>query len=743
MLKKWFAAICALVILSASSAVAQENTMDALLASMADAAAKNVELGGSDLDMYSSVVMPADFSRMPDSFDLRDQGYVPAVRSQENWGTCWGFAIIGASEISILSELGLTTEQYAEKAGKEMNLSEKHLAWFGNSHLPALEGFPEGEYPFHGLEDQAGEGIYSIKEETEGPNARYNSGGFMAYGSSLFSSGTGPVTEEMYPYLAADGSHSTAEDWSLPEEARFAIGMELENSSILPSPAARDAEGNYVYNPYGTYTIKREVLNGRAVTIAYHADTSMDPNARKNTLRDLYRLDGFVFEDEAFDSFFTYHMMGERETDMLPSAKLLLVQILLAQGGMPMEEVNEVTAQMTAEEIAEEVAKFYAPPEEAETEAEVSAEAEAEAAQAEAEALEAEKRAKAAELGFDYEAYLAEMEQIAEASELKYVNTDTYAQYTSTTQAAANHAVTIIGWDDHYPASNFLAEHQPPADGAWIVRNSWGADYGNEGCFYLSYYDKTITAPESFDFVTQYPAETPKQVSLSALDYMATGAYMPARTENTVSYGNIFDSAPSDTVLRYISVLTADLNAEVTADVYLLKEDAVLPVDGVLLDRVVTTHLYGGYHRIQLNHDFIIPKDAKIGVVITQRVPHNDGTLYSLPYSSSANRKYLETFNFFAHDLSQLTTYAEGRINKGESWVLAEGQWHDWVDVIAKLQQENTAATYMSYDNLGIKMYSYMLDEVESMHRFEHSAVFNGVTMHQCRDCSYALIEQQ
>ena len=42
MLKKWFAAICALVILTASSAVAQENTMDALLASMADAAKVSV-----------------------------------------------------------------------------------------------------------------------------------------------------------------------------------------------------------------------------------------------------------------------------------------------------------------------------------------------------------------------------------------------------------------------------------------------------------------------------------------------------------------------------------------------------------------------------------------------------------------------------------------------------------------------------------------------------------------------------
>lgn len=40
----------------------------------------------------------------------------------------------------------------------------------------------------------------------------------------------------------------------------------------------------------------------------------------------------------------------------------------------------------------------------------------------------------------------------------------------------ANHAVTIVGWDDSYSKENFNAEHQPPADGAWIVKNSWGAE---------------------------------------------------------------------------------------------------------------------------------------------------------------------------------------------------------------------------------------------------------------------------
>lgn len=738
MMKKAFAVLCALVMLTTSTAFAQESTLDGLLSTMTDAAAKWVQIGGDDMNMYQSPVIPADFSRMPTAFDLRDQGYVPPVRSQGNWGTCWGFAIIGASEISLLSEMGITAEQYAEMTGMEMDLSEKHLAWFGNSHLPALEDYPVGEYPFPGLEEQAGEGIYSLKEAEDGPNGRYNSGGLMAYGSSLFSSGIGPVTEEMYPYQAADGSNSTAEDWSLPEEARFAIGVELENSSILPSPAATDKEGNYTYNEYGTYAIKRELLNGRAVTIAYHADLSMDPDAHKNRMRDQMIQLGFVFEEEDFESFYTYTQLGEREKEMTPGAMILTVKILMYQGGMTVDEIHAETADLSGEKVAEIVTQFYA-----EQEAAAQAEAEAEAETAEpAQNDDAEKRAKAEELGFDYDAYLAEREAIDAASAEQYINTENYAQYNSTFMAAANHAVTIVGWDDHYAASNFLENHQPPADGAWIVRNSWGQDYGNDGYFYLSYYDKTILGPESFDFVTQYPANMPKQVSLSTMDFMPTASYSSARHQNAVSYASIFEAAPTDTVLRQVSVLTADLNAEVTADIYLLNEDAALPTDGVLLDRVVSTYLYGGYHRIQLNHDFIVPKDMKIGVVITQRVPADEGKVYSVPYAAAVNQKYVETYNFFASENAKQVTYAEGRINKGESWVLADGQWHDWADVIARLQQESGAATYMSYDNPGIKVYSYMRDEVENMHHFEQSVVFNGVKMHQCSDCSYALIEQ-
>ena len=53
--------------------------------------------------------------------------------------------------------------------------------------------------------------------------------------------------------------------------------------------------------------------------------------------------------------------------------------------------------------------------------------------------------------------------------------------------STGNHAVTIVGWDDTYSRYNF--NERPNGDGAWIVKNSWGPDWGENGYFHVSYYD--------------------------------------------------------------------------------------------------------------------------------------------------------------------------------------------------------------------------------------------------------------
>ena len=72
--------------------------------------------------------------------------------------------------------------------------------------------------------------------------------------------------------------------------------------------------------------------------------------------------------------------------------------------------------------------------------------------------------------------------------EVSYYNNITYAYYFDEKIEAGNHAVTIVGWDDNFSKDNFNTA--PEGDGAWIVKNSWGPEWGMNGYFYVSYYDK-------------------------------------------------------------------------------------------------------------------------------------------------------------------------------------------------------------------------------------------------------------
>lgn len=218
------------------------------------------------------------------------------------------------------------------------------------------------------------------------------------------------------------------------------------------------------------------------------------------------------------------------------------------------------------------------------------------------------------------------------AREVSYYNTK------GETRDGISHAMTIVGWDDTIPASNF----QPnPAsqNGAWIIKNS----YNSLPYFYLSY-DSSVGNVCGFKYANK---------STFDFNYFYDNVLeSPMRSENNSKcVSNVFMAKKSDDkhdeYIKAINVATYGYNLTCKVQVYTNLTDIKNPESGTLSASGERILEYGGYHTIMLDNLAKIDKNTYYSVVVSVNSNINKSAyiLYSLNSSGNTNYKSASDWN--------------------------------------------------------------------------------------------------
>ena len=163
------------------------------------------------------------------------------------------------------------------------------------------------------------------------------------------------------------------------------------------------------------------------------------------------------------------------------------------------------------------------------------------------------------------------------------------------------HAVMIVGWNDDYSASNFGTN--PGTNGAWLVKNSWGDSWGDNGYFWMSY-AQNIGSSAVFIAASSKVNSAYGNSSIAAVDSI------PHRWS-----ASIFKADKNES-LNEVSFQTIDNN--VGYEIYINTLGTSYPVNPGSPENVIASGKipYAGYHTISLASPVEIEKDQYFSVIV-------------------------------------------------------------------------------------------------------------------------------
>lgn len=235
----------------------------------------------------------------------------------------------------------------------------------------------------------------------------------------------------------------------------------------------------------------------------------------------------------------------------------------------------------------------------------------------------------------------------------------------------ANHAVLIVGWDDDYPAENFII--RPDNNGAWLVKNSWGYDHGDCGYIWISYEEKALSDFAVYELSEKYDYDINNHHD-TFIPTQHLSAHDSDVTDKPSYMANIFDS-PVDQSIEAVATYFSDPGIEYEVTVYTDITDATDPTSGNPSAVTRGTMKDTGYFTIDLDDPVIAEKGSKFSVVMKMFDPVDP---YVIPIESS-----LYVINDEDGSIEDLVSYSSKEniaafTGVNESFYSADGiEWND------------------------------------------------------------------
>gem|GEM_PF-817429 len=245
--------------------------------------------------------------------------------------------------------------------------------------------------------------------------------------------------------------------------------------------------------------------------------------------------------------------------------------------------------------------------------------------------------------------------------------------YNDSYATGTNHNITIVGWDDTFARENFTnGSHQlPDQDGAWLVRNSYGAESASKaqhGYFWMSYEDyglRKVSGGNTKYAVALDLEKNDLYDNLYQYDGNADYCFFPQNPRGAAAIYRA--QAKNGEILSAVGVGMMSAGVDYTLSVYLDVTEGD-PQSGTLAASQSGTVPYMGYTTIELENPVTLKEGQSYSVVLTGMTRRSDNTAPVLVAACSEQRD-LNTlyYNFtFVSNTENDKTYYQPE--NGSTW---------------------------------------------------------------------------